>query len=85
MLIKSQDKKTILSIADIAGFEISRDTVYPSGETRPTAGFTIRAIMSRYADRIALAEYASEDEALDALNSIGQWFEQGGKGTFEVK
>ncbi|MEW5706277.1 MAG: hypothetical protein AB1743_05710 [Actinomycetota bacterium] len=85
MLIKSQDKKTILSIADVAGFEITRDTVYPSGETKPTAGFTVRAIMSHYADRVALAEYASEDEALDALRSIGQWFEQGGKGVFEVK
>ncbi len=85
MLIRSRDKKTVLSVAEVAGFEISKTTIYPTGETRPSAGFTIGAILMRYDARVTLGEYESEDEALNTLSSIAQWYEQGGKGIFKIK
>ena len=85
MLIRSRDKKTVLNITEVAGLEIVRERIYPSGESRPLPGFAIEAILARYNGRVALAEYESEEEALSVLRAIEQWFEQGGKGTFEIQ
>lgn len=85
MLIRSRDKKTVLNIAEVAGLEIARNTIYPAGESRPTAGFIIAAILARYDGRVTLAEYESEEDALKTLRSIEQWIEQGGRGIFEIE
>ncbi len=85
MLVRSRDKRTSLNIAEVAGLEIVRDTVYTAGESRPSPGFVIRAILSRYDGRISLGDYESEEDALTTLHAIEKWIEQGGKGIFEIQ
>ncbi len=85
MLIRSRDRKTSLNIAEVAGIEIMRDTIYASGESRPSPGFVVRAILARYDGRIPLGSFEREEDALIALGAIEKWIEQGGKGIFEIQ
>lgn len=85
MLIKSQDKKTILNAGDIAGYEITRGKIYLQGRDQPIIGYALSAILASYDVRIPLAGYEAEDAAIQALEFIQHWIEQGSRGVLEIK